>query len=122
MITTMKERLKMTKQQIIKKIKELKIEKRRLEYLAEAQDVRQHSYKIYLNSAYGVLGSVFYSCYDLDNAEAVTLSGQTVTREMVRFTNILLNELEGSSDDQYVIARCRNFEILTQFMLEWMLF
>ena len=112
----------MTKEQIKARIKQLKKQKQRLEYLSESQDTRQHAYKILLNSSYGVLGSVFYSCYDLDNAEAVTLSGQTVTREMVRFTNILLNELEGLSDDQYVIARCRNFGILIQFMLEWMLY
>ena len=94
----------MTKQQIIDKINFLKKERERLQYLAEAQDVRQHTYKILLNSSYGVLGSVFYSCYDLDNAEAVTLSGQTVTREMVRFTNNLLNLIEGLQDQEYVIA------------------
>lgn len=75
-----------------------------MEYLSEAQDVRQHAYKIFLNSSYGALGSVFYPCYDLDNAEAVTLSGQTVTREMVRFTNSLLNLIEGLKDQEYVIA------------------
>ena len=94
----------MTKEQIKARIKQLKKQKQRLEYLSESQDTRQHAYKIFLNSSYGVLGSVFYSCYDLDNAEAVTLSGQTVTREMVRFTNSLLNMIEGLQDQEYVIA------------------
>lgn len=94
----------MTKEQIKARIKQLKKQKQRLEYLSEAQDVRQHAYKIFLNSSYGALGSVFYPCYDLDNAEAVTLSGQTVTREMVRFTNSLLNMIEGLQDQEYVIA------------------
>lgn len=94
----------MTKEQIVARIKQLKKQKQRLEYLSEAQDVRQHAYKIFLNSSYGALGSVFYPCYDLDNAEAVTLSGQTVTREMVRFTNELLNLIEGQKDNEYVIA------------------
>lgn len=94
----------MTKEEIVARIKQLKKQKQRLEYLSEAQDVRQHAYKIFLNSSYGALGSVFYPCYDLDNAEAVTLSGQTVTREMVRFTNNLLNMIEGMKDQEYVIA------------------
>lgn len=94
----------MTKDQIKAKIKQLKKQRQRLEYLAEAQDVRQHAYKIFLNSSYGALGSVFYPCYDLDNAQAVTLSGQTVTREMVRFTNELLNKLQNSENNEYVIA------------------
>lgn len=94
----------MTKEQIKAKIKQLKKQRQRLEYLSEAQDVRQHAYKIFLNSSYGALGSVFYPCYDLDNAEAVTLSGQTVTREMVRFTNQLLNDMQNSENNEYVIA------------------
>ena len=115
----------MTKEQIKARIKQLKKQKQRLEYLSESQDTRQHAYKIFLNSSYGVLGSVFYSCYDLDNAEAVTLSGQTVTREMVRFTNSLLNMIEGLQDQEYVIAgdtdscdsmtklRCKRLKFIT---------
>lgn len=99
----------MTKQQIINKIQELKKQKQKLDFLVDAQDVRQHSFKIFLNSSYGALGSVFYPCYDLDNAEAVTLSGQTVTREMVRYTNQLLNQMNkkrGQEEfkDGFVIA------------------
>ena len=52
----------------------------------------------------GALGSVFYPCFDLDNAEAVTLSGQSVTREMVRFTNEILNNLANSENDEFVVA------------------
>lgn len=112
----------MTKEQIIARIKELKKQKKRLQYLAEAQDVNQHALKVYLNSAYGALGSVFYPCYDLDNAQAVTLSGQTVTREMVRFTNYLLNKMKGSSNDEFVIARCLLSMIQIVYILEWILF
>ena len=51
------------------------------------------------------MGSVFYPCFDLDNAEAVTLSGQAVTRETIRFTNKILNELiNKNTDEEYVIA------------------
>ena len=40
----------------------------------------------------------------MDNAEAVTLSGQTVTREMVRYTNEFLNELGKTTDLEFVVA------------------
>ena len=94
----------MTKQELINKINELKKEKDKLKELANVQDLRQHAFKIFLNSSYGALGSAFYPCFDLDNAEAVTLSGQAVTREMVRYTNEILNELAESENDEFVVA------------------
>ena len=42
---------------------------------------RQLVQKILLNSLYGVLGLPAFRFYDLDNAEAVTLSGQTVIKK-----------------------------------------
>lgn len=95
----------MTKQELINKINALKKEKQQLKDLANVQDLRQQAFKIFLNSSYGALGSVFYPCFDLDNAEAVTLSGQSVTREMVRFTNEILNNLANSENDEFVVAR-----------------
>lgn len=92
------------KEQLIEQINKLKQERNRLKNLANIQDLAQLAYKIFLNSTYGALGSVFYPCFDLDNAEAVTLSGQTVTREMVRFTNQILNELVNKENEGYVIA------------------
>jgi DNA polymerase elongation subunit (family B) len=94
----------MTKQELINKINELKKEKDKLKELANVQDLRQHAFKIFLNSSYGALGSAFYPCFDLDNAEAVTLSGQAVTREMVRYTNEILNKLAESENDEFVVA------------------
>lgn len=94
----------MTKQELIDKIAELKKQKDDLKDLSNVQDLRQHAYKIFLNSSYGALGSAFYPCFDLDNAEAVTLSGQSVTREMVRFTNEILNKLANSENDEFVVA------------------
>lgn len=94
----------MTKEEIINKIKELKAERDKLKRLYNVQDLTQHSYKIFLNSIYGVFGSAFFPCFDLDNAEAVTLSGQTVTREMVRYTNEFLNKLGKTTDLEFVVA------------------
>ena len=98
-----------TKQELIDKINELKAEKERLKNLSNVQNLRQHAFKIFLNSSYGALGSAFYPCFDLDNAEAVTLSGQRVTREMVRYTNEILNKLANSENDEFVVARRYRF-------------
>lgn len=92
------------KKELVKKIEELKKIKNELMDLSNVQDLKQHAYKIFLNSSYGALGSAFYPCFDLDNAEAVTLSGQAVTREMVRYTNEILNKLVNSENEEYVIA------------------
>ena len=94
----------MNKEELINKINELKKEKDKLKELANVQDLRQHAFKIFLNSSYGALGSAFYPCFDLDNAEAVTLSGQSITREMVRYTNEYLNNLAGSENEEFVVA------------------
>lgn len=47
---------------------------------------RQQVIKILLNSVYGVLGMPGFRFYDLDNAEAITLTGQ----EVIKFTSKLI--------------------------------
>lgn len=42
----------MTKNELIKKIAELKEEKKKLSNLANVQDLRQYAFKIFLNSSY----------------------------------------------------------------------
>jgi DNA polymerase elongation subunit (family B) len=94
----------MTKEELIAKINKLKRKRDELKNLSNVQDLKQHAFKIFLNSSYGALGSAFYPCFDLDNAEAVTLSGQSITREMVRYTNEFLNKLSGTENEEYVVA------------------
>tara|TARA_B100001123_G_scaffold430329_1_gene550116 strand:+ start:735 stop:3260 length:2526 start_codon:yes stop_codon:yes gene_type:complete len=48
---------------------------------------RQHIQKIILNSLYGVLGLPVFRFYDVDNAEATTLTGQ----ELIKFTEKIAN-------------------------------
>ena len=48
---------------------------------------RQHIQKIMLNSLYGVLGLPVFRFYDVDNAEATTLTGQ----ELIKFTEKIAN-------------------------------
>jgi DNA polymerase elongation subunit (family B) len=57
------------------------------EELANFYDKRQHVQKILLNSIYGVLGLSIFRFYDLDNALAVTATGQDVIKTTARFIN-----------------------------------
>lgn len=55
--------------------------------LANFYDKRQHVQKILLNSCYGVLGLSIFRFYDLDNALAVTATGQDVIKTTAKFIN-----------------------------------
>jgi DNA polymerase elongation subunit (family B) len=73
----------------------------RLEYKAKMKDAansgneeeqeywsrRQHIQKIFLNSLYGVLGLPIFRFYDVDNALAVTATGQDVIKTSAKFVN-----------------------------------
>jgi len=48
---------------------------------------RQLRQKIFLNSVYGVLGLPIFRFYDRDNAEATTISGQTIIRNAESLVN-----------------------------------
>jgi DNA polymerase elongation subunit (family B) len=51
-------------------------------------DQRQHIQKIFLNSLYGVLGLPAFRFYDLNNAEAVTASGQSIIKYTSNVANV----------------------------------
>jgi DNA polymerase elongation subunit (family B) len=55
--------------------------------LMEFYDKRQHVQKILLNSIYGILGLPTTRFYDLDNALAVTSTGQTIIKATGLFIN-----------------------------------
>ena len=59
---------------------------------------RQLVQKILLNSLYGVLGLPAFRFYDIDNAEAVTLTGQTVIKSTADMANIKYNKELGTPD------------------------
>ena len=65
-------------------------------------DRRQHIQKIVLNSLYGVLGLPVFRFYDLDNAEATTLTGQSLIKFSKKITNHFYNNELGTNKD-YVI-------------------
>ena len=63
---------------------------------------RQLVQKIMLNSLYGVLGLPSFRFYDVDNAEAVTLTGQTVIKTTEMIANQYYIKNIGKEDDYNV--------------------
>jgi DNA polymerase elongation subunit (family B) len=63
---------------------------------------RQLVQKILLNSMYGVLGLPAFRFYDIDNAEAVTITGQTVIKKTAEMANIKYNKELGTKVDYNV--------------------
>jgi len=63
----------------------------------------QMARKIQLNSAYGAIGNEYFRYYKLENAEAITLSGQVSIRWIEDRLNNYLNKLL-KTDTDYVIA------------------
>jgi DNA polymerase elongation subunit (family B) len=64
----------------------------------------QMAKKISLNSAYGAIGNQYFRYYKLENAEAITLSGQVAIRWIENKLNQYLNKLLKTEDVDYVIA------------------
>ena len=60
--------------------------------------------KIQLNSCYGALGNEYGRYYDLDLAEAITLSGQLIIQFIADKLNTFLNETFKTEDYDYVVA------------------
>jgi len=60
--------------------------------------------KIQLNSAYGAIGNEWFRYYDVDMAEAITLSGQLSIRWIADKLNEFLNKTIGTEDYDYVVA------------------
>ena len=80
-----------------KKTKELEKE------IARCNNI-QMSKKISLNSAYGSVGNQYFRYYKLENAEAITLSGQVAIRWIESKMNTYFNKLLKTQDVDYVIA------------------
>lgn len=64
---------------------------------------RQHVQKILLNSLYGVLGLPSFRFYDLDNALAVTATGQEIIKTSAKLVNTWFNKRCNTIDTDYVI-------------------
>jgi len=64
----------------------------------------QMAKKISLNSAYGAIGNQYFRYYKLENAEAITLSGQVSIRWIETKMNAYLNKILKTDNVDYVIA------------------
>jgi len=60
--------------------------------------------KIQLNSCYGALGNEYGRYYDIDLAEAITLSGQLIIQFIADKLNEFLNKTFNTKDYDYVVA------------------
>ena len=60
--------------------------------------------KIQLNSAYGAIGNEWFRYFDVDMAEAITLSGQLNIRWIADKLNAFLNKTIGTENYDYVVA------------------
>ena len=60
--------------------------------------------KICLNSLYGAIGNTYFRYYKLENAEAITLTGQVAIRWIERKINEFLNKTLSTEGKDYVIA------------------
>ncbi len=67
-------------------------------------DLRQHSYKIMLNSLYGALGSNKFRYYSVENAEAVTTTGQFISQYVGRELNKYVQTLTKNPSSTYLCA------------------
>lgn len=74
------------------------------ENLIKKYDVFQYSLKILINSAYGVFSSPAFRFYDLDIAEAITVTGQTIIQLSDLTINSYLNDyLRNKKIRDYVV-------------------
>ena len=66
-------------------------------------DKLQNIQKVLLNSLYGVLGLPIFRFYDLDNAEAVTMTGQNIIKFSESKGNEFFNEILKTNNKDYCI-------------------
>ncbi len=66
-------------------------------------DLKQKAVKIAMNSLYGAIGNEYFRFFDVDNAEAVTLTGQYIIQQIERECDKHMNKLLGTKGVPYVV-------------------
>lgn len=79
-------------------------EKKELEYEISKYHNFQLVRKIQLNSAFGAIGNQYFRYFDIDLAEAITLSGQLSIKWIENKINKFLNEKLNTENIDYIIA------------------
>lgn len=84
--------------------KQAKVCKDNGDKLGEAKfDLKQKSTKIQMNSLYGAMGSQYFRFFDIENAEAVTFTGQFIIQHIERGINTFFNNLLQTQNVEYVV-------------------
>jgi DNA polymerase elongation subunit (family B) len=78
--------------------------KKEYENLSAKYNGLQLARKIQLNSAYGALGNLWFRWFDLDNAEAITMTGQLAIRWVARAVNDYLSKIIGKNKEYVIYA------------------
>ena len=87
----------------VKKEYELSKNKNLLKEISRLDNL-QMAKKIQLNSAYGALGNKYFRWFDINHAEAITMSGQLSIRWIADRMNEYLNKLCKTSGVDYIVA------------------
>jgi DNA polymerase elongation subunit (family B) len=102
--------IKKAMKKVDKKMEKMREEDPDNEELKTLQEERNRLYrtqwakKIFLNTIYGQLGSQYFPIFDIDNAEAITLTGQFLTKSAMDYIEELLGEktvIAGDTDSCY---------------------
>lgn len=74
--------------------------------MGEFYNKRQHAYKIKLNDVYGVFAINGWRYTDGHKfiSKAITLTGQRLTQESIKFVNKWMNEQLGTKDTDYIVT------------------
>ena len=111
LMETMYEERKLYKEKMLDAKRQLKAlsesateERSRLDFEITKYHNFQLVRKIQLNSAFGAIGNPFFRFYDIDCAEAITVSGKLAIRWIEQELNKYLNKLVGTTDVDFVIA------------------
>lgn len=73
--------------------------------IISVKSIEQQALKISLNSAYGAIGNSNFRFYQKEIAEGITLTGQVLLKRIEKSSNNILNTLEGTIGNQYVITQ-----------------
>lgn len=106
--TTLFNERKVIKRKMLDKMDEkehaLKENRASFDGIISALKTKQMALKILLNSAYGAIGNQYFRFYSIDNAEAITITGQLVIQWIETRLNVYFNELLKTDNVNYVIA------------------